>query len=276
MRKLKNSVAIAVLFAVAISFVASAQKKPNPPVKVKEDGNRVFNVVEKQPAFPGGKNALGTYLSKNIKYPAIDRENNIQGKVYVSFVVEPNGKLTDVRAVRGPSATMNAEAVRVIAKSPAWKPGYQNGKAVRVKYTLPVNFTLGGKEVTYTKPQNNTPQKPIAPATKSDADGKVYVSVEKSPEFPGGPNAFSTYLQQNIKYPAIDRDNKIQGKVFVSFVVEQDGKLSDIVAVRGPSETTKAEAIRVMTSSPTWKPGVQAGKPVRVQYTVPINFTLGS
>ncbi|MFD0750860.1 energy transducer TonB [Mucilaginibacter calamicampi] len=269
MRTLKNTLKIAALLVTSISLVASAQK-PNPPV-VKEDGNRVFLSVEKQPSFPGGQKALGTYLSQNIKYPAIDRENNIQGKVYVNFVVEPNGKLTNVEAVRGPSETLKAEAVRVVSKSPAWKPGAQGGKRVRVKYTLPVNFTLQGEKVSSVQPQ-----KPMAPVAKTDEDGKVYLSVQKSPEFPGGVNALTSYLMKNIKYPIDDWRANTQGQVYVSFVVEPDGKLADIVAVRGPSETMKAEAVRVLASSPSWKPGVQDGKTVRVQYTVPINFSLSN
>ncbi|MGY3213707.1 energy transducer TonB [Mucilaginibacter sp. HD30] len=276
MRTLKNTLKIAA-FVIAISFTASAQK-PNPPVPkapvlVKQDGKKVFVTVEKSPAFPGGQKALGTFLSKNIKYPAVDRENNVQGKVFVSFVVEEDGKLTDVAAVRGPSATLKAEAVRVIAKSPAWKPGYQNGKSVRVQFTVPVNFVLGGEEASL---KTGARPKPQPPVVKNQKKGNIFVAVEKSPQFPGGVKAWSTYLEKNIKYPAADRENNQQGKVFISFVVEPDGKLTDVVAVRGPSETLKAEAVRVIEGSPTWKPGLQGGKPVRVQYTVPINFTLGS
>ena len=148
MRTLKSSIAIAALFAIAFSFTAAAQQKAAPqkqpaaPVlKATKNGN-VFNVVEKQPQFPGGLKAMATYLGKNVKYPTVDRENNVQGKVFVSFVVEPDGKLTDVQAVRGPSETLKAEAVRVLASSPAWKPGSQGGKKVRVQYTVPVNFVI--------------------------------------------------------------------------------------------------------------------------------------
>ena len=276
MRTLKNTLEIAA-FVVAISFTASAQK-PNPPVAkapvlVKEDGKKVYVTVEKSPAFPGGQKSLGTFLSKNIKYPAVDRENNVQGKVLVSFVVEEDGKLTGVAAVRGPSATLKAEAVRVIAKSPAWKPGYQNGKSVRVQYTVPVTFVLGDEEGSL---KTGSKQKPKAPVAKNQKKGNVFTSVEKAPEFPGGLMAWSTYLEKNVKYPAIDRDNNTQGKVLVSFVVEPSGKLSDVSAVRGPSETLKAEAVRVIANSPAWKPGLQKGKSVRVQYTVPVNFVLSN
>ena len=151
MRTLKSSIAIAALFAIAFSFTAAAQqkaapqKKPaTPALKTTKKGN-VFAVVDKSPEFPGGRDAFGTYLGKNVKYPTVDRENNVQGKVFVSFVVETDGKLTDVQAVRGPSETLKAEAVRVLASSPTWKPGSQNGKKVRVQYTVPVNFVISEK-----------------------------------------------------------------------------------------------------------------------------------
>lgn len=272
MRTLKNTLKIAALFVIAISFVAGAQQKPNPPVPKIKEGTKTYTTVEKSPEFPGGSKAWSAYLAKNVKYPAADRNSNLQGKVYVTFVVEPDGKLSGVTAVRGPSETLKAEAVRVISNSPKWKPGAQNGKYVRVQYTVPINFTLGGEGGSLNK---GVPPRPKPPVAKNQKKGDVFVSVEKSPEFPGGVKAFTTYLEKNVRYPAADRENNMQGKVMVSFVVETDGKLTDVSAVRGPSETLKEEGVRVIASSPAWKPGIQDGKPVRVQYTVPINFTLG-
>ncbi|MFD0751709.1 energy transducer TonB [Mucilaginibacter calamicampi] len=109
----------------------------------------------------------------------------------------------------------------------------------------------------------------------TEDENKIFVSVESSPEFPGGAAAFTKYLEKNIKYPGVDRENNVSGKVFISFVVEKDGSLTDISAVRGPSSTLKEEAVRILSKSPKWKAGIQNGRPVRVQYTVPINFTLG-
>lgn len=114
--------------------------------QVTEDENKVFVSVETNPEFPGGLDKFGKYLYDNIKYPGVDRENNIQGKVYVQFVVEKDGSLTDISAIRGPSNTLKEEAVRVVKKSPKWKPGIQNGRPVRVQYTVPINFTLGSDE----------------------------------------------------------------------------------------------------------------------------------
>lgn len=101
-----------------------------------------FMVVEDMPEFPGGTAALLEYLRKNIKYPAICRENNIQGRVIVSFVVNKDGAIVDPEVVKSVNPSLDKEAVRVISTMPNWKPGMQRGKAVRVKYTVPVNFRL--------------------------------------------------------------------------------------------------------------------------------------
>jgi len=105
--------------------------------------DEIFKAVEINPEYPGGEEAFGKFLQKNIKYPSMAKENNIQGKVYVQFVVERDGSLTDIEIVRDPGSGLGEEAKRVLKMSPHWKAGIQNGKAVRVQYTVPVNFQLG-------------------------------------------------------------------------------------------------------------------------------------
>ena len=112
------------------------------PVKPKEEDNKVFDVVEQMPSYPGGMGALMQYLSSNIKYPAIAEENGIQGRVICTFVVERDGSITDVRIAKSVDPSLDKEAMRVVSKMPRWIPGKQNGSAVRVKYTLPVTFRL--------------------------------------------------------------------------------------------------------------------------------------
>ena len=111
-------------------------------VEPEPEEEEVFMVVEDQPEFPGGTAALLEYLRKNIKYPAICRENNIQGRVIVSFVVNKDGGIVDPEVIKGVNPSLDKEALRVISTMPKWKPGYQRGKPVRVKYTVPVNFRL--------------------------------------------------------------------------------------------------------------------------------------
>ena len=111
------------------------------PVEEEEE-EVIFKVVEQNAEFPGGEKELRKYLSEHIKYPVIAQENGIQGRVVVSFVVEPDGSISNVQVVRGVDPSLDKEAVRVCKQMPKWNPGKQNGQAVRVKYNLPVQFKL--------------------------------------------------------------------------------------------------------------------------------------
>jgi protein TonB len=102
----------------------------------------IFKIVEEMPSFPGGEAKLMEYVGKNIKYPQIARETGIQGRVFVNFVVEPDGSVSNVTVLRGIGGGCDEEAMRVVKNMPKWKPGKQRGKAVRVQYMLPVNFRL--------------------------------------------------------------------------------------------------------------------------------------
>tara|TARA_B110000444_G_C18800496_1_gene577193 strand:+ start:887 stop:1540 length:654 start_codon:yes stop_codon:yes gene_type:complete len=107
-----------------------------------EDDEEFFMVVENMPEFPGGDLGLMKYIQKHVKYPAIAKEYNITGKVYVSFIVDKSGSVTNAKIVRGVDKNLDAEALRVVKSLPKYKPGKQRGKAVRVMFTIPINFTL--------------------------------------------------------------------------------------------------------------------------------------
>lgn len=102
----------------------------------------IFTIVEQMPEFPGGIEALFKYLADNLKYPAMARDAKIQGKVYVTFVVDKDGSISDVKVLRGIGGGCDEEAVRVIKNMPKWKPGRQRDIPVRVQYNLPINFIL--------------------------------------------------------------------------------------------------------------------------------------
>lgn len=139
------------------STVSSPSKKKDTDVKVKAttiegpvskadtmkaDNSLVFTSVEQVPEFPGGITAFGQFLAKNIRYPADSRKKGNQGRVIITFVVEKDGALSNVRIARGVAPDIDAEALRVMKQSPNWKPGIQNGHPVRVAYTVPISFTM--------------------------------------------------------------------------------------------------------------------------------------
>lgn len=129
------------LLLLAIICLSTALKAQMHLDTISKD-KQIFNAVQFTPEFPGGEQALGKFLQANIKYPKADKKNSIQGKVYIQFVVERDGSLTDFKILRAPTEAMGVEVQRVLSLSPNWKPGIQNDKPVRVQYTLPVNFSL--------------------------------------------------------------------------------------------------------------------------------------
>jgi len=115
------------------------------PIEIEEEEvmeAEIFTVVEAMPEFQGGDAARIKFLQENIKYPQMAKESGIQGRVYVTFVVEKNGKITDVKVLRGIGGGCDEEAVRVINSMPNWKAGKQRGKPVRVQFNMPIKFTL--------------------------------------------------------------------------------------------------------------------------------------
>lgn len=120
----------------------SAVAQKTSEVEIEDKWDDVFNIVEDMPEFPGGEEALRRYIARNVSYPDYAKKNGIQGKVYVSFVVEKDGSVGRSKVVRGVAPSLDAEALRVMKESPKWTPGKQRGQAVAVSYTVPINFAL--------------------------------------------------------------------------------------------------------------------------------------
>ncbi len=110
--------------------------------EVQEEEEEIWVSVEEDPEFPGGLEALAKFLAENIQYPQLAKENNITGKVYLTFVVEKNGTVGNVKILRDIGGGCGAEAVRVVKSMPKWKPGKQQGQAVRTQFNLPIGFYL--------------------------------------------------------------------------------------------------------------------------------------
>ena len=249
----------------------------NPPAD--DPDNPVFEVVEQMPEFPdGGMSGLMQFLSKNIRYPVNAQKNGTQGRVTVQFVVNADGSISNIGIIRGVDPELDGEAVRVISTMPNWKPGMQKGKAVRVKYTVPVMFRLSddGQKEEY---------KPIAKIDETVVVGygskqvpaeedPVFEVVENMPEFPGGMGGLMQYLSKNIKYPVEAQKAGIQGRVIMQVIIDKNGNVTNPKVTQPVDPLLDTEAIRVTASMPKWKPGTQRGMPVNVKYTFPIVFRL--
>ena len=241
------------------------------PRSTDDNGNTIYEVVEQMPEFPdGGQSGLMDYLKKNIQYPEAAKKAGVQGRVILQFVVDKDGSIDNVSVLRGVNPDLDKEAIRVVSNMPNWKPGMQKGKPVRVKYTVPIAFSLPSEEIEKIDEmvvvgyQN----------TKTPDNAEAYETVEQMPQFPGGMTGLMQYLAKNVKYPADAQKEGIQGKVFVQIIVDENGKVSNAKIVQGISPSLDAEALRVVYNMPQWRPGMKDGKPVSVKYAFPINFRL--
>ena len=243
--------------------------------------NPIFEVVEHMPEFTGGgMSALMEYLSKNIKYPEAAMKKGTQGRVTVQFVVEKDGSITNVKILRGIDPELDKEAIRVISAMPKWKPGTQRGEAVRVRFTVPVMFRLTEDKtpVKYAPIENKIDEMVVVGYAPEEAtypeEATVFEVVEQMPEYPGGMPAMMEFIGKNIKYPVAAQKAKIQGRVTIQFIVNTEGNIINPRVLRSADPLLDAEAIRLTTIMPKWKPGMQRGQAVNVKYTVPIMFRL--
>ncbi len=228
---------------------------------VKNNNLEVFTVVDEMPTFSNdGENGFRKFIATNLKYPKEAVEKNIQGKVFIQFIVEKDGQLSNFKVLRSAHPQLDEEALRVVKLSPKWNPGKQRGKAVRVSFTFPITFSL-----------QNTDNKI---STEQTDVNEVYTVVEEMPKYGDNDLAFRKFIAENMKYPEEAAKDGIQGKVFVQFVVEQDGQVSNCKILKSIHPLLDQEALRVVQLSPKWIPGKQRGKAVRVAFTFPIDFKL--
>ena len=234
----------------------------------------IYQIVDEMPQFPGGEAAMMKFVANNVKYPQEAKDKEIDGRVFVSFVVEKDGSVSNVKVMRGIGGGCDEEAVRVISAMPKWKPGIKDGKPVRVSYMMPLNFKL-------TEGQPAKPSKKAdanKPDMKPDKDG-VYQIVEEMPRFPGDEKALMEYLKSNLqmpeKYKGDDAEFRLaEYRTFIRFVVTEDGSISDVNLIKKTEgfKDLDDEALRVVKAMPKWEPGKMGGKPVKVYFHLPVVF----
>ncbi len=225
------------------------QKKTKEPVP--------FQFLGQQPGFNGGNaNEFSKWVGQNLRYPEKCRQSKVQGRVTLQFTITEEGKVSDVRVLRGVNEELDKEAVRVVSGSPLWTPGKdKNGETVPVSFTFPVIFQL--------------------PTSEDVEESSHYLEADVKPTFNGGDaNEFARWVYSQIQYPEECRKAGIAGRVSVSFTVGTDGRLTEIQILRGVHEKLDAEALRVIGMSPEWTPGTKDGKPVPVRFVFPVTFEI--
>lgn len=134
---------VAPLFAWVLVLATACSPEKAGLADVPPDAGEIFTVVEKQAGFPGGVGAMTKFLKENLRYPAAAERANVEGNVFVSFVVNRDGSVSDVQILKGVGFGADEEAVRIVKAMPKWEPGRQSGEAVRSRFNLPINFVLG-------------------------------------------------------------------------------------------------------------------------------------
>lgn len=205
-----------------------------------------MNEVHIKPEYIGGINKLYVLIDKRFKVP----KGCPGGRITLTFVIDKDGSLTDIQTLKDVGFGTGAEAIRVLKESPKWKPGKQDGKIVRVQYTLPIT---------------------IQATANIEVDNLVYnmAGINVQPEFIGGKEKLYEFIYRKYR---IRRDYP-EGKIYLSFIIEKNGSLSSFKVIKDIGLGSGEEAIRVLKNSPLWEPGEQDGKKVRVLYNLPITIS---
>ena len=263
--------------------VNKPMETPSIPVTEKADDNKVYDKVDELASFPGGTDACYRWLSDHIKYPEECKEKGIEGEVTVLFVVEKDGSISDIKAQNATDEAFVKEVIRVVSSMPKWKPAKVNGEVVRSRMHFPINFGFTDKEkkMVYFKIGKGSLSQEITSVTGQGTpsgevtDDNVYSDPETNASFPGGMEALYKWISENLRYPEECKANNIQGRVIVQFVIDTDGSITEIKAIRSPDDVLSQEAIRVLSAMPKWKPATSDGKnPVRSLFRLPMNFRL--
>lgn len=212
----------------------------------------LFGAPEQLPNFPGGIVEMQNYIEKQLVYPQAAVEAGIEGRVFIGFWVMKDGSLDHFKVLQGLGYGCDEAALEVIKGMPKWSPAINRDVPINYKYIVPINFKLG----------------------EEDDDMELITIVEVTPEFPGGFQALSEFITANLNYPQEAKEAGIEGRVFVSFIVEKDGSLSSIQLLKGIGHGCDEEAIAVVKKMPKWKPATQKGKPVRMRFQLPFVFKL--
>lgn len=248
--------------------------------------DQVYAVVEKMPRFKSTDStsaALVDYLGRSMRYPAEALMARATGRVFVSFVVNQEGDVEQVNVVKGMHPALNEEAVRVVSDMPRWEtPGRQLGQPVKVSFTVPITFNM--RIASAVESQGLIAQaqrKHQAQVLGELADAQAQLAAgnagshDQAPVFDADPVGAVNYLNRQVQYPLEAKRARKEGVVLMAFTVDAAGGVTNVRVTKGVSPALDAEAVRVVSAMPRWKPGTHEGQPVSTPFSnVPVGFHL--
>ena len=246
---MKQCLLIIITFACFIN-AASGQKKDS-----------IYNYPPLMPEYRGGPDAMKMFIARNKRYPEKEKRVRKEGRIWVSAIVDTAGILTNIRLARGVSAGFDSEALSLIRIMPAWLPGYTDSGAVRTQINIPVDFTLADTAaIVYRDLDTPVNQKPAM----------IYKFVERMPSW--NDKRFiplNSYLGNAIRFLPNIRNKEIHDRAYVSFVINEQGIVTQpVIAKTSGNEELDKALLHVVSSMPTWIPGYQNGKAVKVNFTI--------
>lgn len=205
----------------------------------------------------GGIDNFTAFIDRNFDYSKVTKAGKLEG----AFTIDEQGNVTKIRITQILDMESATEFIRVLKMCPKWEPAKRGGKPISIEIKYPMVF----KEKEKSKPLI------VNVADNNEGEDKIYntAGIETAPQFTGGLKEFYKYIGQNFRVPDV---KGLSGKVFVTFVIEKDGSVTDVKVLRDIGYGTKEEAIRVLNNSPKWIPGQQKGRNVRVLYSLPITI----
>ena len=260
---------IPLLLGLMILFLPQGTGQTTPTLK--EDA--VFK-VEKMPLFAGTETqeesmqAMMEFLSKEIRYPQAAHEQGLEGTTVVEFVVNKDGSVSDIKLLRDVGGGLGEESVRVIGRLPNWTPGSHEGELRRVALRVPIKFRLSEEA------------KEKAAEAQKDAAHDIFMKVDQMPLFAGAGDqdeslkAIISFIQENLRYPQVAKEQGIEGTTVVQFVIDTDGAITDVALLRDVGGGLGEESLRVVKSMPDWTPGSHEGEVRKVMMRLPIKFKL--
>ncbi|SFB77260.1 TonB protein C-terminal [Flexibacter flexilis DSM 6793] len=241
-------------------------------------------VVQQQPHFKGGNNALKAFIHQNLKIPSYLACTQICGTSYIQFWVQATGKLTDIKILHGFDKECDLAALDLVKKMPNWIPAKHHGRAVRTRHTLPIYFSASAASHVPQKRKTNlvknkTSDCDCSTAAPNDSivqvtDNHIYNSATIKPSFPGGYDSLASFIKKNMVMPDDAICNEVSGGILVDFVVHKTGKILNIKLHGRLGFGCDQEAIRLVKLMPKWIPAQHNGQAINYKYVLDIDFPL--
>jgi TonB family protein len=233
-----------ILFLFFFVLFQTAHLAAGNPGAIDSLPEKIYRTVDQLPTFPGGKAALFSYITENLKSPAETTPEKVHGQVLVQFVVFKDGTIGKASVLKGIGKAADEAALNLVQTMPKWIPGILKGQNVNVEMGLPIRFEFIAKGY-FTQ------------------DSLIVAEVDTPAKFSGGLSKWAKYIGENLVYPESAKRNSIQGDAFVQFTIEKDGTISNPIVTKGLGYGIDEEVIKLLKSAPKWKPSYLKGEPVR-------------